>query len=170
MKEVFINPDNLKKEDIDETVIRAKALVINDKKEIILGFYFGTYQFPGGHVDNNENIVDCLKREVKEEVGIEVKEENPEPFASLTYYVKNYREDSINRENKIYYFLVETNDEPDLSKTDYDEFETIGEFEIVKVHIDAIEQLLIDSIPLNPVNKIIVEEMIEIINIYKHSI
>ena len=45
MKEVFINPDNLKKEDIDETVIRAKALVINDKKEIILGFYFGTYQF-----------------------------------------------------------------------------------------------------------------------------
>ena len=84
MKEVFINPDNLKKEDIDETVIRAKALVINDKKEIILGFYFGTYQFPGGHVDNNENIVECLKREVKEETGLDV---NIEKYLGKFKYV-----------------------------------------------------------------------------------
>ncbi len=170
MKEIFINPDNLQKEDINETVTRAKALIVNDKQEVILGFYFGTYQFPGGHVDEDENIIDCLKREVLEEVGLEVKEENPKPFASITYYVKNYRDDSINRENIMYYYLIKTNEEPDLSKTHYDEFEKIGEFEIAKVHLNDIEELLKNSIPLNPVNEVIVEEMLEIINLYKHSI
>ena len=33
MKEVFLNVDNLKKDDIDEEVIRVKGLIINSKKD-----------------------------------------------------------------------------------------------------------------------------------------
>lgn len=29
----------------------------------------GTYAFPGGHLENNEGFLDCLSREIKEEVG-----------------------------------------------------------------------------------------------------
>ena len=32
MKEVFINKDNLLESDIDEVVVRTKALIINDKE------------------------------------------------------------------------------------------------------------------------------------------
>ena len=33
----------------------------------------GTWSFPGGHLEYFENIFDCAKREVHEEVGIEIK-------------------------------------------------------------------------------------------------
>lgn len=32
----------------------------------------GEYAFPGGHLEFNERLVDCAKRETKEEVGIEI--------------------------------------------------------------------------------------------------
>ena len=59
MKEVIYNYDNLKENEIDEIVIRCKGLIINNKKEIMLGFFHNTYQFPGGHLEENENLLDC---------------------------------------------------------------------------------------------------------------
>ena len=58
MKEFIINDDNLTEEDIEMKVIRVKALIINSKGNIILAFNNNTYQFPGGHVDNDESIDD----------------------------------------------------------------------------------------------------------------
>ncbi|MEI8337572.1 MAG: NUDIX domain-containing protein [bacterium] len=33
----------------------------------------GDYSFPGGHLEHNELITDCIKRETREECGIEIK-------------------------------------------------------------------------------------------------
>lgn len=167
MKEIIINPDNLNKEDIDTTVVRAKALIVNDSDEVILGFSLGTYQFPGGHLSNDESMEDCLKREVLEETGIKVNDVN-KPFASIVNYVKNYRESGLNRENIIYYYLINTNDEPDMSETDYDDLEKLGNFQVVKVNLNDINDLLINSIPFNTINKIIVDEMLQILDIYRN--
>ncbi len=167
MEEIFINPDNLTKEQIDKTAVRAKALIINDREEIVLGFSLGTYQFPGGHLSNGEDACGCLKREVLEETGIEIKEDNLKPFASITNYVKNYRDSGLNRENVIYYYLIRTNDEPDLSRMDHDELEQLGNFQVVKVPLNEINELLIKSIPYNTINEIIVDEMLKIIDIYR---
>ena len=38
------------------------------------------------------------------------------------------------------------------------------------ININDVENILIDSIPLNDVNKIIVEEMLDVINEYKKYI
>ena len=65
----MINHDNLKKEDIEEVITRVKGLIINDKDEIMLGYAYGTYQFPGGHIEKREKIIDGLIREIKEEIG-----------------------------------------------------------------------------------------------------
>lgn len=43
MKEIIYNHDNLKETDIDETVIRVKALIINSNNEIMLGYAHKTY-------------------------------------------------------------------------------------------------------------------------------
>lgn len=37
MKKILYNDDNLTKEEINETVIRTKALMINSKDEILMG-------------------------------------------------------------------------------------------------------------------------------------
>lgn len=46
-------------------------------------FLPGVYELPGGHIDYGEDIVMGLKREIKEEFGMDV--EVGDPFASFTY-------------------------------------------------------------------------------------
>ncbi len=46
-------------------------------------FLPGVYEIPGGHIDFGEEIVDGLKREIKEEFGVDIAV--GDPFASFTY-------------------------------------------------------------------------------------
>jgi len=168
MKEILINNDNLSIDDIDEVVTRTKALIINDSNEIMLGYSSGVYQFPGGHLEDGEELIDCLIREVKEETGIELKNKNLTPFEKITYYSRNYRNSGKNRENDIYYFIVKTNEEYNLDNTSYDEGEKERGYTIKKIALSDVKDILIKSIPDNPINKIVVEEMIEVLNEYNN--
>ena len=47
MKKIIINDSNLEDNEIDYSVIRVKALLINSKNEILLGYSHNDYQFPG---------------------------------------------------------------------------------------------------------------------------
>lgn len=59
MKEILYNYDNLTKNDIDEVVVRTKGLIINDNDEITLGYSNRTYQFPGGHLEERETLMNA---------------------------------------------------------------------------------------------------------------
>lgn len=167
MKEIFYNYDNLTKDEIDETVIRTKALIINDNDEILLGYCNKTYQFPGGHLETGETLNECLIREIKEETGINILDTELKPFQKTTYYNKNYRNSGKNRENLIYYFIVKTNDKFNIDNMKLDELEKEGNFCLKTIPIEKVENILIDSIPDNQINKIIVEEMLGAIKEYK---
>ena len=163
MKEIFYNHDNLGKEEIDETVIRVKGLLINSHDEILIGYGNKTYQFPGGHLENNESLVQGLKREIKEETGIVLDNDNYKPFIKITYYNKNYRNTNKNRENIIYYYEIRTDKEPDINNTNLDINEIEGDYIIKKIPLDKINDVLIQSIPDNEINKIVVEEMLAVL-------
>ena len=167
MKEILYNDDMLRDYEIDEKIIRTKALIVNSNNEILLGYSYKTYQFPGGHIEGNENIVDCIFREVKEETGIVLTDKDIAPFMMIKKYMKNYRNTGINRENDIYYFIINTDKKIDISNTNYDLRESLGNYELIRVSLDEVEALLEESIEDNPVNKYIVEEMLEVINEYK---
>ena len=169
MKEIIYNHDNLKENDIDETVIRVKALLINSNNEIALGYCHKTYQFPGGHLEDNETLEEGLKREVKEETGIDIKETNLKPFEKITYYSSNYRNTGKNRKNEIYYFIVKTDEKVNMNNANLDDWEREGNYKVEYVYLGDIEQVLTDSIPDNSINEIIVEEMMEVINEYKRN-
>ena len=70
----------------------------------MLGFCHNTYQFSGGHLEENETLLDCLKREIKEETGIELEdyEINKNIIEKNTHYTRNYRNTNKNRKNKTY--------------------------------------------------------------------
>ena len=46
-----------------------KILIDRRKAEGEMG---GLWEFPGGKIEQNETVKDCIKREIKEEIGIEV--------------------------------------------------------------------------------------------------
>ena len=164
MEKIFFNDDNLTKEEIDETVIRLKALILNSKNELLLGYSYNTYQFPGGHLEEGESLLDGLKRELKEETGIIFDVSNLEPFQEIRYYSKNYRNTGKNRENIIYYYLIRSDKDYDLSNTNYDTYEIRGNYKLVRVKISEIERILKNSVMPNNINELIVKEMLIALN------
>ncbi|PID86574.1 ADP-ribose pyrophosphatase [Candidatus Gracilibacteria bacterium] len=63
--------------------ISAKALIYNEKGEFLLAKEDnGVWDIPGGGLDHGENPQNCIKRELQEEMGLEVVDisENPKYF------------------------------------------------------------------------------------------
>ena len=166
MKEIFVNVDNLNSFDIEEEATRVKALIINNNNEILLGYSYNCYQFPGGHMEENEDILEVLKREIKEETGMDIDVSNTKPFLLSKFYIKNYPKTGKNRYNKIYYVLVKTNKKPDLKNTDYTQEEIIGNYELRYVKKDEIVNTLIENCKLYPESKDITNEMLLMLDYY----
>ena len=57
----LFNKDKLSEDTIKDKIIRVKAVIVNSKNEVLLGEAFGTIQFPGGHLEENETLNDGLK-------------------------------------------------------------------------------------------------------------
>jgi len=73
------------------------ALILNDKKEILLvkTRQWGIlYAIPGGHIELGETIGEAVKREVKEEVGLDIDLEKlllvQEAIFSKEFYKKKH--------------------------------------------------------------------------------
>lgn len=54
-------------------VIRNKEGKILIDKRLSTDSLGGFWEFPGGKIENGETVVDCIKREVKEELDIDIK-------------------------------------------------------------------------------------------------
>ncbi len=61
----------------------AVGIVFNDQKQVLVGQrvvkdqYFAKWEFPGGKIEQGESVEQALKREFKEEVGIELSDSLP---------------------------------------------------------------------------------------------
>lgn len=63
------------------------AVIVTKDHKILLGkrknsHGEGSWQFPGGHLEYNEEIEKCAKREVFEETGIKIKNINLGPYTN----------------------------------------------------------------------------------------
>ena len=169
MKEVLYNHSNLKDSDITEVVIRMKALIINGKN-IILANANNTYQFPGGHLEKNETFEECLKREVKEETGIIIENHKiDEPFMRVTYMNRDWPEKGNNRKAEIYYYIIETDKEPDLDNAELTEHEIETNFRLESIPLDDVIRVIEENIPRNKKNEAIAPDMIIAINEYLNN-
>jgi len=122
--------------------LRVYGILINDKKQILVadeyirgGFYT---KFPGGGLEFGEGTRDCLKRELKEELGIEA--EIGEHIYTTDYFqMSAFRpEDQI---ISIYYFAKQLEDlkvplrekQFDFDETQMEIYKNTGETETFRL-------------------------------------
>lgn len=166
MIEIIKNKNNLLDREITEVVIRVKALIINSKKEILLGHSHCEYQFPGGHVEGKEDLTKSLKRELLEETGLEYDTSNLEPFAINIKYLRDYPKVGENRKNIIYYYEIKDDRIPDLAKTNYTEEEIDGNYRLRFIPLDILEDVLKTNITNCGDEHGIAMEMLELLSYY----
>ncbi|MBQ8132756.1 MAG: NUDIX hydrolase [Bacilli bacterium] len=169
MKTIIRNDDNLKESDMTEVATRVKVLLINSKQELLLGYPKNNYQFPGGHVEEGETLLDTVKREVREETGIELEIEDITPFAEAFGYYKDYPEVGKNKKTEIYYYAIKTDELPNLENTSYTEREKENHFILKQVPLENIEEEFENNIKQYGDDRGIQTEMLEIIKVYKNE-
>lgn len=168
MKRVIINEDNLDIMNMDSTVIRVKALMINEKDELLIVHNNYTYQFPGGHWRRSESLEESLKREIKEETGIDSTIETG-PFMLIEEYYKNFLDTGKSRCNKMYYYIVHSNDGPKIEQMNLSELERETDFNLFYIPIKDMEQFLKESIANKNIEEIIGKEMLAVMQEYKEK-
>ncbi len=146
MKEIIHNEDNLTKDQINKTVQRAKAIIINSKDEISLANSHKNYFLIGGHLDEDETLEECLIREIKEETGITLSNDFKKPFLIIRYLCKDYPNKLDNTEYITSYFAIKTDQKPNLSKIELTEDEKDGSFHIETIPKNIIIKKLEDSL------------------------
>lgn len=167
IKTIIHNKNNLNENDITELVIRTKGLIINDKNEILIAKEHNVFEFPGGHLEENETLNNCLKREILEETGIELDDfEFSEPFFISIHKNKDYPELNKNRKCEIYYYIIKTNKKPDLGKLNLTDMEKQNNFNVKFYKLDEVIKVLEDNLNNDERNYGITPDMICAINEY----
>ena len=170
MKELITNKYNLTEADVTEVVKGVKILAINSNNEILLCYSHNDYQFPDGHVEEGENLLQTVKREMLEETGIDLKMENVEPFAVALGYYKDWPAEGKNRKIEIYYYEIKNDEKTDLDKTSYTENEKDGGFELRFIPLNKVEDELRKNAEEFGDKRGIAREMLELFEIYKSNI
>lgn len=165
MKKTFYNEDNLNEKDINNSVKRAKMLIINSNNEILLGYGHNTYQIIGGHIEDNESYDECIVREVKEETGITIPFEERDPFLQIKYYCKDYPKEGLNSEYIINYYSIISDLKPNINIINLTDNEKEGLFEFRYIHLDEVIDELKSNLEICK-NKNTVNDTIEAIKIY----
>lgn len=165
MRQIIINDNNLVDEDMEDSVTRVKGLIINSRGKILLAHNNNTYQFPGGHIEEGEDMNSCIVREVKEETGIDVTVDE-EPFLCIKTYDNNYFGSGKKVLNSIYYYRFLTDAMPNFEETHYDELEMATDFNLFYVVFADLENFLNKSIDDGMIDPSIGREMIHVVQIY----
>lgn len=148
-KNIIYNHDNLKINDINRIVKRAKIIFENVEGQLILCHSNNNYFLLGGHVDGNETDMECLYREILEETGVDIKFQTLSPFITIKYFNKDYPETKINSLTIANYYYLNYNLEPKSAKQNLTEDEIKGGFKLEYIDkndvIDILERSLASS-------------------------
>lgn len=165
MKEIIINEKNLTANDIDKRTIKSRVFIINDQEEVIIAHYADLYLLPGGKVGKNETPLNCLKREVKEETGIDLIVNDENLLFLIKYFIKDYpprkeKDEKYNRLIETYYYLVKDNSEIKKHKLNLTKSELKKGFSLKRVKLKELADLITNHKSTNSRHEIFVKELL----------
>lgn len=157
------NKNSLLDSEINNIITRVKALIITSDNKILLGHSHMEYQFPGGHIEAGENLLFGLKRELKEETGLEFDTSKLEPFVVLNSYYKDYPKIDENTKIIIYYYIIKDDRVPNLRNTQYTDEELDGNFSLRYIPLDIVIDVLKENVDICGDANGITMEMLEVL-------
>lgn len=167
---IVYNPNGISEESISEKEAKARLLITNSNNEILVVRVGGIYLLPGGKV---ENPLCALKREIKEEIGIDIDVNKINPMEKVIYYQKDYPKvhgGIVNRKVTTDYF--QTNMDIDITNVDNNltEDEKQSGFTLEWIKKDELEDIIINNDSLNPRKHFFNDELLHILNIYEPNL
>lgn len=166
MKDIIINKDNVKESEVTYKSIRVKALIINENNEILLGHSYSEYQFPGGHVEEGEDLNLALRRELKEETGLLYETKELDPYARKIQYIKDFPKTGENKKVVINYYLINDDRIPDLDNTNYTEEEKDGNYKLRYIPLKIVRDVIKENVLKCGDVSGIAQEMLDILEYY----
>ena len=143
---IVINPKDLVVDDSFQVFHKVRAVIKNDEGKYAITTESGKCIFPGGKLENDEDVFTAIKRELLEELGIEfLDSEIKREFVLETLYddyydfrIKKY----IPRYTVTTYFYIETNKEINLGRMNLTSDEINQEFKIFFVSKDELIKMI----------------------------
>lgn len=106
-----------------------RAIILSNKGiALVKSEKEGYYKFPGGGIENGETHVQTLKRETKEETGLNIIDSSIKAFGMVKEVRKGLFADEIFEQNSYYYFCEV--DKNEISCTNLDKYEAELEYHL----------------------------------------
>lgn len=110
----------------------ARSIIItNNKIAMIHSLKYDYYKFPGGGIENNENPIDAMIRETREESGLTVKPETIKEYGYVHRVQKSDLDETECFVQDNYYYLCEVEEHMIAQKLDEYEFKEAYTLEFI---------------------------------------
>lgn len=143
-------------------------LIFNSESKILLCNVEGKYTFIGGHVEENETLTMALIRELREETGIVLNNQDFAPFIKIEKWNKNHFNTGKNCLSEIYYYSFYTDYIIDKEKMNLDDSEKNKNFFLKSMDVAEFYDYL--HYQINFLNSELHSEMLCVLNYYVENI
>ncbi|MFA7367413.1 MAG: NUDIX domain-containing protein [Bacilli bacterium] len=138
-----------------------RAIIFEDDKLIMIhSKKYNEYKLPGGGVEENESLIDCLVREVKEETGLIMDKESLQEFGEFYEKRPSYKEEGTLFFQTSYYYIGRVKENTGI--LGLDDYEEEAGYEVVKIKPeDALKNNQLSKRPYSQRENRILEIIVE---------